>query len=204
MGYLQESQVHTTSGLEKTRRTPKRKLEQEVKLNLAYRWFLGLDLEDAVPDHSTISQNLRRRFKKSGVFQEIFDTIIACCEAEGLIAVVIVTDSSHMKANASSDKLKKIQVEKKPSDYLEELEAEAKRLEDELQAQREAQGKKKHGKKVKLKGAKMIQKIVCSATDLDAGLLNRPGKPSGFHYLAHISVDIKYGIITDTYRGLPI
>lgn len=52
-----------------------RKLEQEVKLNLAYRWFLGLDLAEAVPDHSTISQNRRRRFKNSPLFQEIFDSI---------------------------------------------------------------------------------------------------------------------------------
>ncbi|TVY07165.1 transposase [Paenibacillus cremeus] len=36
-----------------------RKLEQEITVNLAYRWFLGLDLGEAVPDHSTLSQNRR-------------------------------------------------------------------------------------------------------------------------------------------------
>ncbi len=43
-----------------------RRLEQEVKVNVAYRWFLGLGFSDSVPDHSTISQNRRRRFKASG------------------------------------------------------------------------------------------------------------------------------------------
>jgi transposase len=38
-----------------------RRLEQEIQVNVAYRWFLGLDLDERVPDHSTISQNRRRR-----------------------------------------------------------------------------------------------------------------------------------------------
>lgn len=71
-----------------------RKLEEEVKLNLAYRWFLGLDLGDSVPDHTTFSQNRRRKFKNIGVFQEIFDHIVSICVAEGLVTgEVIVTDS---------------------------------------------------------------------------------------------------------------
>ena len=40
-----------------------RRLEEEVSLNLAYRWFCGIDLMDRVSDHSTFSQNRRRRFK---------------------------------------------------------------------------------------------------------------------------------------------
>ncbi|MBE3590974.1 MAG: transposase [Firmicutes bacterium] len=46
-----------------------RRLEQEVRLNLAYRWFLGLEIDDPVPDHSTFSQNRRRRFHDAGLFQ---------------------------------------------------------------------------------------------------------------------------------------
>ena len=41
-----------------------RRIVEEVQVNMAYRWFLGLDIFDKVPDHSTISQNRRRRFKK--------------------------------------------------------------------------------------------------------------------------------------------
>jgi transposase len=121
-----------------------RKLEQEVKLNLAYRWFLGLDLAETVPDHSTISQNRRRRFKKSPLFQEIFDTIVSRCVAEGLVTgEVIVTDSTHIKASASRQRVEKIWVEKTPTEYMQMLEQEAQQLDAQLQQRREAAGKKK-------------------------------------------------------------
>lgn len=177
-----------------------RKLEQEVKLNLAYRWFLGLDLSDAVPDHSTISQNRRRRFKNSPLFQEIFDTIVSRCVAEGLVTgEVIVTDSTHIKASASKQRVEKIWVEKTPREYMQTLEQEAQRLEAELQNKREVAGKKKCGKKRQTEKKKVMHEIVSSRTDPDSGYMNRPGKPSGFHYLGHTSVDAKRGIITDMY-----
>lgn len=53
-----------------------RKLEQEIKVNIAYRWYLGLDLEAPVSDHSTLSQNRRRRFKGSTIFEEIFLQVV--------------------------------------------------------------------------------------------------------------------------------
>ena len=53
-----------------------RQLEQEVRGNVYYRWFLGLGLTDAVPDHTTISYNRHKRFKGTGIFQEVFDEII--------------------------------------------------------------------------------------------------------------------------------
>ena len=43
-----------------------RRIEQEIRVNMAYRWFLGFDMDDRVPDHSTISQNRRRRFNGTG------------------------------------------------------------------------------------------------------------------------------------------
>lgn len=45
-----------------------RRLCEEVQLNLAYRWFCRLGLEDAVPDHSTLSKNRHGRFRESGIF----------------------------------------------------------------------------------------------------------------------------------------
>jgi len=177
-----------------------RKLEQEVKLNLAYRWFLGLDLAEPVPDHSTISQNRRRRFKNSPLFQEIFDTIVSRCVAQGLVTgEVIVTDSTHIKASASKQRVEKILVEKTPTEYMKMLEQEAQRLEIELQDKRNAAGKKKCGKKWQIEGRKVMREVVSSKTDPDAGYMNRPGKPIGFHYLSHTSIDAKHGIITDVH-----
>lgn len=177
-----------------------RKLEQEVKLNLAYRWFLGLDLADPVPDHSTMSQNRRRRFKNSSLFQEIFDTIVSRCVVEGLVSgEVIVTDSTHIKASASKQRVEKIVVEKTPTEYMKMLEQEAQRLEAQLQDKRDAAGKKKCGKKQQIQGRKVMREIVLSKTDPEAGYMNRPGKPVGFHYLSHTSLDTKNGIIADVY-----
>lgn len=175
-----------------------RKLEQEVKVNLAYRWFLGLDLAEAVPDHSTISQNRRRRFKNSPLFQEIFDNIVSRCVEEGLVTgEVIVTDSTHIKASASRQRVEKILVAKTPTEYMQTLEQEAQRLEAELQRRREAAGKKKCGKKRQTQERKVMHEVLMSKTDPDAGYMNRPGKPVGFHYLGHTSIDPKRGIITD-------
>ncbi|PGL73315.1 transposase [Bacillus sp. AFS055030] len=109
-----------------------RELEQEVILNIGYRWFLGLDLSDPVPDHSTFSQNRRRRFKDSTVFQDIFDHIIRLCIEKGFVTGdVIVTDSTHIKASAAKEKVQQVAVEKSPSQYLNTLEEEAKKIEAE-------------------------------------------------------------------------
>ncbi|MGK5507382.1 transposase, partial [Brevibacillus formosus] len=74
-----------------------RKLEQEIQVNLAYRWFLGLDLVDTVPDHSTLSQNRRRRFKESHIFQEIFDHIVSECIRTGVNVNQNVDHRAHQK-----------------------------------------------------------------------------------------------------------
>ncbi len=63
-----------------------RRLEEEVSLNLAYRWFCGIDLMHRVPDHSTFSQNRKRRFKDAGIFREIFNEIVLKCIESGIVS----------------------------------------------------------------------------------------------------------------------
>src|SRR5579863_6320878 len=76
-----------------------RQLMREVEVNVAYRWFLGLKLRDKVPDVSTLSQNRRRRFSESTVYQEIFDAIVLLAVHKGLASgTVLYTDSTHLKA----------------------------------------------------------------------------------------------------------
>ena len=60
-----------------------RRLCEEVHLNLAYRWFCRLGLEDAVPDHSTFSKNRHGRFRDSDAFRQLFETVVDRCIAEG-------------------------------------------------------------------------------------------------------------------------
>lgn len=176
-----------------------RKLEEEVNMNLGYRWFLGLDQADSVPDHSTLSQNRRRRFKNSTVFQEVFDHIVSLCIGKGLVTgELVVTDSTHIKASASLQKVEKITVDQTPSDYLLVLEQEVQRLESQRQKEREAEGKKKCGNpKQKREMRTEAKEISQSTTDSESGLMNRPKKPIGLHYLGHTSVDTKHDIIAD-------
>ena len=61
-----------------------RRLCEEVHLNLAYRWFCRLGLEEAVPEHSTFSKNRHGRFRDSGAFRHLFETVLRRCIDEGL------------------------------------------------------------------------------------------------------------------------
>ena len=62
-----------------------RRLCDEVHLNLAYRWFCRLGLQDAVPEHSTFSKNRHGRFRDSDAFRHLFETVLQRCIAEGLV-----------------------------------------------------------------------------------------------------------------------
>jgi transposase len=62
-----------------------RRLMEEVQVNVAYRWFVGLSLTDKVPHATTFSQNRRRRFNGTTIFQEIFDEIVLQAINHGLI-----------------------------------------------------------------------------------------------------------------------
>ena len=78
-----------------------RRLCEELHLNLAYRWFCRLGLEDAVPDHSTFSKNRHGRFRDSGPFRHVFKSVLQRCMAEGLVrGEGFATDVSIIKADA--------------------------------------------------------------------------------------------------------
>lgn len=79
-----------------------RRLCEEVSLNLAYRWFCRLGLEDEVPDHSTFSKNRHGRFRESDIFRHVFESVVRRCMAAGLIGGEgFAIDASVMEADAS-------------------------------------------------------------------------------------------------------
>jgi transposase len=82
-----------------------RRLCDEVHLNLAYRWFCRLGLEESVPDHSTFSKNRHGRFRTSGTFRWVFDQVVRRCMAAGLIAGEgFVVDASLIAADANKQR----------------------------------------------------------------------------------------------------
>src|SRR3984893_12640044 len=89
-----------------------RRLCEEVHLNLAYRWFCRLGLEDAVAEHSTFSKNRHGRFRESEAFRHVFETVLERCMREGLVggegfaidASVVKADAARTRANTPARK----------------------------------------------------------------------------------------------------
>jgi IS5 family transposase len=159
-------------------------------VNVAYRWFVGFSLTDKIPDASTFSQNRRRRFLDSTIYQEIFDEIVLQAMRKRLLnGKVLYTDSTHLKASANKHKFKKKQIVRATREYMDDLEKAI------------SKDRKDHGKKP-LKPKEQTpesKEIKSSTTDPDSGYMVREGKPKGFFYLDHRTTCGKHNLITDTH-----
>src|SRR6266545_6999687 len=62
-----------------------RLLCREVKVNLAYRWFCGLSIEDKIPDHSAFSRARNERFRDNDIFRRVFERVVEACISVGLV-----------------------------------------------------------------------------------------------------------------------
>jgi transposase len=79
-----------------------RRLCEEVALNLAYRWFCRLDLEDEVPDHSTFSKSRHGRHRDSELLRNVFERVVRACISAGLVkGEGFAVDASVVEADAS-------------------------------------------------------------------------------------------------------
>src|SRR5262250_1841392 len=83
-----------------------RALCRDVQVNLAYRWFCGLSIEDKVPDHSAFSRARNERFRDSGIFRSVFERVVGACIGAGLVggegfavdASLIVADANKQRS----------------------------------------------------------------------------------------------------------
>ncbi|MBO0344298.1 transposase, partial [Roseibium sp. CAU 1637] len=141
-----------------------RQLVREIEVNVAYRWFLRLQLTDKVFDASTLSQNRRRRYTDASVAQDIFDHIVEQAMSHGLVdGTVLYTDSTHLKANANKGKYDLAQIEKSRSDYWADLDKA-------IAAERTLHGQKPLKEKAR---APEVKETKVSRTDPDAGYMVR-------------------------------
>jgi transposase len=84
--------------------TSERKLVEELRMHLAWRWFTGLGFDQEIPHHSTFSKNRHGRFQQSGIFQELFERIVNQCISAGLVkGEHMSVDGSFVQADATSD-----------------------------------------------------------------------------------------------------
>ena len=170
-----------------------RQIEQRVQTDIALRWYLGLDLFDRVPDHSTVSQLRRRKPSFRKVFRRLFEEVVHQCVEKGLVSGRVVgTDSTHIKANASRASEELVEITEAPSVYWERLDDYEEEGLEELE-RRTGKRRKKRTKQLKRDNRRSHKRV--SRTDPEAGHMKRPGKPEGPHYLAHQAVDSDYGII---------
>jgi transposase len=96
-----------------------RALCRDVQVNIAYRWFCGLSIEDKVPDHSAFSRARNERFHDSGIFRSVFERVVQACIRAGLVggegfavdASLIVADANKQRSIAGSEWSKELDVQ---------------------------------------------------------------------------------------------
>ena len=157
--------------------TSERRLLEEVKMHLAYRWFTRLDFGAEIPDHSTFSKNRHGRFRQSAIFREVFEQIVCRCLKEGLVeGKNLAVDGTMIKADASResrvprDQLKAAaQVAKTAAEYLTELEQDN-----------------------PVSGSEMV-----STTDPDAILATKGGRTAAMAYYDNYLIDTASRVIVE-------
>ena len=84
---------------------------RDLQVNLAYRWFCGLSIEDKIPDHSVFSRARHERFRESDIFRRLFERVVEACIAAGLVggegfavdASLIVADANKQRSIPGSE-----------------------------------------------------------------------------------------------------
>ncbi len=156
-----------------------RRLCEEVELNLAYRWFCRLSIEDTVPEHSTFSKNRHGRFRDSDAFRFMFEQVLERCMAEGLVSGEgFAVDASIVKADANRQR------GKDDDDDWSSPGGCSRAVREYLATLDEAPASGKAPKYV-------------SATDPAARWTAAPGSPAFFAYSTNYLIDIEAGIIVD-------
>src|SRR5215216_5646817 len=170
-----------------------RRICAEVRVNLAYRWFCRLSIEDKIPDHSVFSRARHERFRESEVFRRVFERVVAMCIATGLVGgEAFSIDASLIKADV--DKKKRMPGDQ-PIAWPKAEEA-SHAVREYLAALDTARGDEDGGGSSKGGDRHKPPKEI-SLTDPQATWVARPGVDPFFAYDANYLIDNKAGIIID-------
>ena len=161
-----------------------RQTVKEVDMNIAYRWFIGYDIDTPVPHFATVSYAFASRFP-SEVFEEIFAWVLEAAVKRGLVkAEMIFIDATHIKANANRKKHREELAVKAARVYDEQLR-------EEINADRASHGKKplrdKDDDNNTTSGE--TREISVSTTDPESGLFHKGEHKVEFAYTAHVACD---------------
>lgn len=175
-----------------------RRLCSEVQVNLAYRWFCKLGIEDSIPDHSVFCRARHERFRESDALRRVFEGVVAKCIAAGLVGgEAFSIDASLIKADVDKKKRmpgdqpiawpKAEEASRAVREYLTALDA---ARSNEADDDKDSDGSSGSGSRSK--PAKEV-----SLTDPQAAWVTRPGVDPFFAYDANYLIDNKVGIIVD-------
>ena len=182
-----------------------RKTYENLQYNNLYRWFIGYGINEEVPDHSTYSQNYKRKFCKleKDILQTVFDKVIELLiQYECIDMTAVYIDSTNTKAYANKKKnhkeLMKIQAKKYQKEL--ELEIALKGLQDEEFSDEEyiEEVKKiiKCNEEVESEEVLGEKEVIVSNTDPDAGMLYKSDKEKMFGYNSSVICDNNNYILT--------
>lgn len=167
---------------------------KEIEVNVAYRWFLGLDMLDKVPHFSTFGKNYSRRFKDTDLFEQIFSHILEECYKFRLVdPTEVFVDATHVKARANGHKMRK-RIAKQEALFYEDM------LKKEINEDRVAHGKKPLKDKdddntpSSGNGSSKEKEIKESTTDPDSGWFHKGEHKEVFAYAVETACD-KHGWI---------
>lgn len=171
--------------------TSERALVRELNGNMVLRWFVGLDLDKEPWDHSTFTQNRKRRFDQSGMMEKLFDETVSLAIEKGLISDHTTLDGTLVKANASHKSFVPIEVFLKPKEYKKRI-----RMLDSDEG----------NPTIDFHGEKRSNKTHISKTDPDAKLANKGnGTASMVGYTVNGLMEnrnrILLGINVESFRG---
>jgi transposase len=170
-----------------------RRLCEEVHLNLAYRWFCRLQLDQAIPDHSTFSKNRHGRFRQSDAFRCVFESVLRRCMREGLVGGEgFAVDASIIKADANRAR----GVPFEQAAKLGEREGATRAVREYLAALDQGNPADDDEPPDAPGGGRESPKNI-SLTDPAARWTAAPGGPAFFAYSTNYLIDVDAGIIVD-------
>ena len=187
-----------------------RKIYEDINYNILYRWFIGYELGEKVPDHSTYSQNYKRKFCKleKDLLQTVFDKVIdLLIEWNCLDMTAVYIDSTHTKAYANKKKNHKENVKIEAKKYQKELDLEIalKGLHEEDLSEseylEEVEKIIKCNEEVDTDEVIGEKEIIVSDVDKDAGMLYKSDKEKMFGYNTSVICDNNNYILTVDTNG---
>jgi transposase len=174
-----------------------RRICAEVQVNLAYRWFCKLGIEDRIPDHSVFCRARHERFRESDALRRVFEGVVAMCVAAGLVGgEAFSVDASLIKADVN--KRKRVPGDE-PIDWPQAEEASHAVREylaalDAARSDEDGEGGEDGGSGG---GSRRKPPKGVSLTDPQSTWVARPGMDPFFAYDANYLIDNKVGIIVD-------